>query len=173
MHSEALNGGFTILLAGVAVITSFFLPAEISVLLLVLSYPTAIYTIGLMAGNEGGRYKSALSFFWKLFIVTFVVFSVVYWRYGLMHQGEHIQISVLEAAYFSVTTLTTLGYGDFAPPPRIRHITSIQAIVGYVSLGLWIGLISKLIDELDAMRREINDHNRNLKSSSTTTDSSK
>lgn len=157
------------MLAGGAVITSFFLPAEIPVLLLVLSFPTAIYTIGLMSGNEGGRYESSLSFFWKLFLVTFVVFSVIYWRYGLIHQDELIQITVLEAAYFSVTTLTTLGYGDFAPPSRIRHITSIQAILGYVSLGLWIGLISKIISELDTMRQEINAHNRELKSSSKTT----
>ena len=162
MFSEALNGGLTIMLVGGALITSFFLPAEVPIFLLVLSYPTAIYTVGLMAGNEGGNYDKALSLFWKIFLITILVFSIVYWRYGLIHQNEHVKISFLEAAYFSVTTLTTLGYGDFAPIPRIRHITSVQAVLGYVSLGLWIGLINKKIGQLDAMRQKINVHNRKL-----------
>jgi len=70
-----------------------------------------------------------------------LTFGVIYWRYGLMHNGEQIEVSIFTALYFSVTTLTTLGFGDFSPTPRLRHITSLQAIIGFVSLGVWIGLI--------------------------------
>ena len=160
--SESLNGGLTITFASLALLTSFLLPAEISVLFLLMSYPSAIYSVGLMAGNRNGRYDASLSFFWKLFVVTIVVFSIIYWRYGLVHQDEETEISLSVAFYFSITTLTTLGYGDFAPPPRIRHLTSLQAILGYVSLGVWIGLINKLIGELDVMRRSIRAHNKDL-----------
>lgn len=160
--SESLNGGMTIFLAVASILTSFILPAELSVILLLLSYPTAVYASGLTTGNDDGDSEGALSFFWKLLTITLIVFAIIYWRYGLLQQGEQVDVSLLEATYFSVTTFTTLGYGDFAPIPRIRHITSIQALLGYVALGLWVGLINRRINGLEQMRMSIGRHNKHL-----------
>lgn len=165
--SEALNGGMTVLLSILAVATSFFLPAEVSVALLFLAISSAVYAVGLMIGNRDGKVDDALSFFWKFIIVIIIVFAVIYWRYGLMYQGELTQISFLDSLYFSVTTFTTLGYGDFSPIPRIRHITSVQALLGYVSLGVWMSLISKFIANLDEMRRDIRKNNAGLRADQT------
>ncbi|GAA6136814.1 hypothetical protein NBRC116583_05610 [Arenicella sp. 4NH20-0111] len=161
-HSEAMNGGFGMMFAIASFITSFILPAEISVILLIIAYPMFITTVGLMIGNNDGWYGEAISFFVMLIVATVAIFAVIYWRYGLLANGEHIDISILESIYFSITTWTTLGYGDFAPIPRIRHITSIQAIMGYVGLGLWVGLMSGYINNLNRLRSEINEHNAKL-----------
>jgi hypothetical protein len=42
--------------------------------------------------------------------------------------------------YFSIVTWTTLGYGDFTPPAAIRMIAAIQAMLGYIFLGILVGL---------------------------------
>jgi len=161
-HSEALNGGFSTMFASASLVTSFFLPAEIPVLLLLLTYPLALYAVGLMIGNSHGQYNSAFTYFGILMALTILIFAIIYWRYGLISNGKHVDISIMEAFYFSVTTWTTLGYGDFSPIPRIKHISSIQAILGYIGLGLWVALMNGFIGNLSQMRQEINEHNRKL-----------
>ncbi len=48
--------------------------------------------------------------------------------------------SYLDSAYFSVTTLTTVGYGDFSPHTDIGKIFTM----GYILLG--VGLILGFVD---------------------------
>jgi hypothetical protein len=43
--------------------------------------------------------------------------------------------------YFSVVTLTTLGYGDFQPLPQFRILAAFEAMSGYLILGLVVGLL--------------------------------
>lgn len=43
------------------------------------------------------------------------------------------------AIYFSIVTFTTLGYGDFQPNPALRLLAAIQALFGYLYLGLFVG----------------------------------
>jgi hypothetical protein len=51
--------------------------------------------------------------------------------------------------YFSVVTWTTLGYGDFQPLPDFRLLAAFQALVGYVFLGVIVGLIMMLVARVD------------------------
>ena len=51
------------------------------------------------------------------------------------------------ALYFSIVTWTTLGYGDFTPPPELRLVAAIQALVGYLFFGLSVGLGTFLLCE--------------------------
>ena len=44
--------------------------------------------------------------------------------------------------YFSIVTWTTLGYGDFSPEHNIRIIAALQAMLGYVSMGVFVGLLA-------------------------------
>lgn len=41
-----------------------------------------------------------------------------------------------DALYFSVVTSTTLGYGDFTPLGPGRPLAAIQALTGYIILGI-------------------------------------
>ena len=43
------------------------------------------------------------------------------------------------ALYFSIVTFTTLGYGDLQPSTHMRPVAAVQALVGYVYLGLFVG----------------------------------
>jgi len=39
--------------------------------------------------------------------------------------------------------MTTLGYGDFQPPEKLRILAGLQAITGYVYLGFIISITSR------------------------------
>jgi hypothetical protein len=76
------------------------------------------------------------------------VFAGIYRGYGLVFGGEHVSLlnDWKSPLYFSVVTWTTLGYGDFTPPPELRLITAMQAILRYIffglAVGLWAGVLS-------------------------------
>ncbi|WP_170576350.1 potassium channel family protein [Ruegeria atlantica] len=42
--------------------------------------------------------------------------------------------------YFSIVTFTTLGYGDMQPIPGMRIIAALEAVLGYLFLGLAVGV---------------------------------
>lgn len=49
----------------------------------------------------------------------------------------------IDIYYFSFTTFTTLGYGDMRPVGVCRIITSIEAVSGYIFLGLVVAFASE------------------------------
>jgi len=53
--------------------------------------------------------------FYHLLAVT--LFAIIYHRYGTFtsRTSEETQLSPLDSLYFSLTTQTTIGYGDIAP----------------------------------------------------------
>ncbi|MGV3467249.1 MAG: potassium channel family protein [Heyndrickxia sp.] len=56
------------------------------------------------------------------------------------HQVEHL--SVLDALYFSIVTLTTIGHPDFAPETTLGKIFTIIYI--FTGIGLVISFIRKI-----------------------------
>ncbi len=68
-------------------------------------------------------------------ITTFVYLLIGMEFYHLVEKWRY-----LDAAYFSVTTLTTVGYGDFSPQTDLGKAFTI----GYILLG--IGLILGFVD---------------------------
>ena len=50
--------------------------------------------------------------------------------------------TVRDAMYFSVLTFTTLGYGDIRPEAPYRIAAALEALYGYVFLGLLVGLLA-------------------------------
>jgi len=66
-----------------------------------------------------------------------VFFAWVYTLVGVDY-GDHP--TVLSPLYYSVVTLTTLGYGDVVPASMAAQVVAmIEVIMGYVMLG---GLLS-------------------------------
>lgn len=43
--------------------------------------------------------------------------------------------------YFSTVTFSTLGYGDFAPLAKARPFAAIQAVLGNLHLGIFVGTV--------------------------------
>ena len=62
------------------------------------------------------------------------IYSVVDW---LDDKGSQYQLSLLDSAYFSVVTFTTLGYGDITPKTQLLKLLAVsEALLGAFTMGL-------------------------------------
>jgi|GEM_PF-2583124 len=62
-----------------------------------------------------------------------LAFSAIYEKGGLLQGNAAAKGGAF--VYFSVVTLTTLGYGDVLPTDHMRFFACVEAFVGYVLLG--------------------------------------
>lgn len=79
-------------------------------------------------------------FFGLLFFVTIAVFGGLYF----VNASSFVGISSFgEALYFSIVTITTLGFGDVAPSDGTgRLLVCLEAIIGVIIVGLFLNAIS-------------------------------
>ena len=83
-----------------------------------------------------------------------VFFSVLFTELGLVDSMSGRETNDFGTClYFSVSTLTTLGYGDFFPTPEARMVAAIEAFTGYVLLGLVVGTAFTHLSHRSAGRR--------------------
>lgn len=83
-----------------------------------------------------------------LFIPIFIIsFAYVYREIGL----EEASVS-FDYVYFSVVTITTLGYGDITPEHDARYFSALQALIGFIFVPL---LVSQLINIVRDIRDEV------------------
>jgi voltage-gated potassium channel Kch len=71
--------------------------------------------------------------------ILLVVFGYVHSVVGLEHSGSPGRPIVHDFStglYFSVATFTTLGYGDYVPVDVGKAIAAIEALVGFLVLGI-------------------------------------
>lgn len=81
-----------------------------------------------------------------LAIIT--IYAGIYRGFGL--NGDESFCGVvpkINALYFSIVTWTTLGYGDYSPPDEIKLLAAFQASLGYIFLGLIVGLLVNLLSQ--------------------------
>lgn len=78
-------------------------------------------------------------------------FGAIYW---LAESLWKTPLGFIESIYFSVVTITTLGYGDISPTTDAgRILTGIEALLGIVLIGLFLNSISELRAELQDKKR--------------------
>ncbi len=84
--------------------------------------------------------------------------ALFYWVMGILILGtwfyarvEHWRL--LDALYFTVTTLTTVGYGDFYPKSDAGKMFTIFYI--FVGLGLLSGFVVLLAERSGIIKRNI------------------
>ncbi len=79
--------------------------------------------------------------------LTLFVFADVYMHTGIMDTNNDFAVVRDESTcmYFSVVTFTTLGYGDFCPTQEARGTAALEAIVGYIFWGIFIGTVLHLL----------------------------
>ncbi|PGZ97949.1 transporter [Bacillus pseudomycoides] len=75
--------------------------------------------------------------FQVLFVLTVLTLSI-----GTIFYSKIEGMRVIDALYFSVVTLTTVGYGDFSPQTDFGKIFTIFYI--FVGIGLIAGFIRKI-----------------------------
>ncbi|WP_444892139.1 potassium channel family protein [Microbulbifer sp. TRSA001] len=79
------------------------------------------------------------------------IFGIIYWLADSLWKTP---LGLVESIYFSVVTITTLGYGDISPITDAgRILTGTQALLGIVSIGLFLNSVSERRAELQEKKR--------------------
>jgi len=82
-------------------------------------------------------------------IVLIVFFSLINWQFHTIFGLQNIvQTSspFMDSVYFTVTVMTTLGFGDIVPTTIIGKIAvSIQCLIGFSYLGIFASMLSRKI----------------------------
>ena len=79
--------------------------------------------------------------------ITLAIGTAFYW----LVEGR----GLLDALYFSVVTLATIGYGDLAPATRIGKIFTIGYVfAGVGTLGLFLGAVARSSTRQSLLDRE-------------------
>lgn len=84
--------------------------------------------------------------------IIFTLFSIIFIHSGLIYQVEHPVNSEVfrtfwDAVYFSIVTMTTVGFGDMTPSSEVgRLITLLMILTGIVLIPWQVGeLIKQLV----------------------------
>jgi len=87
-----------------------------------------------------------------LFVFMLHIAEVALWAgaYRLLGAFDTFE----EALYFSVSSFTTVGYGDVVLPRRWRLLGASEALVGMFLLGWSVGLVLLLLERLNRQALE-------------------
>lgn len=92
----------------------------------------------------------------KLYAYPLIFLSVLFiLAVGMVFYHAVEGLSWVDAYYFCIITLTTVGYGDITPKTDIGKIfTTFYLFVGIGMIGLFINTIMSRAQERQAKRRE-------------------
>lgn len=82
-----------------------------------------------------------------IFLVVFLGFSIgvfayIYRDLGIVDTTTHkLSKSINDCSYFSAVTWTTLGYGDFLPSSESRFYAAVEALLGYLYMGVFVSIL--------------------------------
>ncbi|MEM6251516.1 MAG: ion transporter [Cyanobacteria bacterium P01_D01_bin.156] len=89
--------------------------------------------------------------------IVFTLFAIVFIYSGAIYQVEHpiapdIFASFLDAMYFAVVTMTTVGYGDVTPVSEAgRTLTVMMILTGIALIPSQLGSLIQNINRLQAL----------------------
>lgn len=100
-------------------------------------------------------------FFAGLFLCSFAYYFLSFFGHGLESTFNKEKVDYLSSLYFSIVTISSLGYGDYRPIGTGRIISVIEVIYGLVMISLVVAKIAserqsvlvKLIYSSDNERR--------------------
>lgn len=71
---------------------------------------------------------------------------------GTMFYSRFEDLRWLDALYFSVITLTTIGYGDFVPSTDLGKVFTIGYVI--TGVGIIVGFVTQVFNHLQQARLE-------------------
>lgn len=94
-------------------------------------------------------------------------FSMVYSFGGICYANcssniPQISNDLYSSIYFSIVSWTTLGYGDYQPLGWVRIIASLEALIGYIFMGVVIGFASQITYEMFKKSHSTKEHQDDL-----------
>ena len=98
------------------------------------------------------------------YLANVLVFSLIY-AFFFENDFKGVSINFVQSLYFSVVTVTTLGFGDLTPKldavPLLIAVTA-QVIIGVITIGLFLNAIShKLSKRKDFAQKEYEEEVKN------------
>ena len=96
------------------------------------------HTLQRIYGGQGILWQELARSVFNVFLLL-LAFALIYQKIGIVdttHDGKPLNYNFWICCYYSVMTFTTTGYGDFEPQGIGRVLASIQALIGYLVLGL-------------------------------------
>jgi hypothetical protein len=132
--------------AGLGLVTAYFGYAVVAVLCQVVSLSLAILLIPVYLNLSRTFYGYILGILLVHIGSAILQYALLFKTSGLVSGGE-VSHSFRDALYFSVTTWTTVGYGDFTALPNMRLITSAEALMGTASLALAVSYMWLFVSE--------------------------
>lgn len=74
-------------------------------------------------------------------IIAILGFTVIYWFTKdliILNNGHHANLTFIDCLYFSASTFTTLGYGDYSPTGLLRIIAILESFLGVLNAGFLV-----------------------------------
>jgi potassium channel LctB len=122
----------------------------------IFSFGVMYYYFRLFQSKSSYRFESIVSVFFVL-LLTIVMYSIIYaetiensQNYFIEGEKQMTSLAFPDAFYFSVTTITTLGYGDITPVGVFRYIAVIEVLMGWIYSG---SLVYFIVREAEDERR--------------------
>jgi hypothetical protein len=93
--------------------------------------------------------KKTLFFIFAQSIAVILAFAGIYQGHGLdkMPAVDLANDENYTSLYFSIVTWTTLGYGDLVAKADIRMVAAVEALLGYFSFGMLVGLLTAVASD--------------------------
>ncbi len=71
-------------------------------------------------------------------------YAMIYWCIGgILSSSSTEVVTFQQAVYFSGTTFSTVGYGDFIPAPHAQLIALTEAALGSLTMGLFVAVLAQ------------------------------
>lgn len=105
----------------------------------------AATTLYYFIASERNKARGSLAIVGMGVFVVIVWCAIVYTREGLVFRDPERPVRDLwNSLYFSTITLTSVGFGDFSPTPRVRIVAALEGLVGFVFLGMFTALLIEI-----------------------------
>jgi hypothetical protein len=94
--------------------------------------------------------RLAFFFFWIVLIAHWIA---CIWIFIARYEGLDTIPSYIDAIYWCITTITTVGYGDISPVTDLQKIlTMIAMFLGVAVYGFVIGNVASLLSNIDSTK---------------------
>lgn len=102
--------------------------------------------------NDLKRFLSRPLIIGSLYLVLIPVFGIIYYFFPSFWKDP---LTFIQSLYFSIVTITTLGYGDISPQTELaRIIVAIEALFGVVTIGSFLNAVARRGEEERELRRK-------------------
>lgn len=92
--------------------------------------------------------------FWKALLLTIVVLYVTcaliveIWIWAIFYYYVDAFVDMEAALYFSISSFTTVGFGDIIPPHEWRLLGTIEAVNGFLLFGWSTAFIFEVVSKV-------------------------